>query len=387
MTTLNLRRFATPAALKTIEIGALIDLLELEGSAYVSTTVPLVRDAETFDYTALALLLANPREGFPVRLADALHHINELADAAGLEQMLDAVEFHGIALAVGAEPSPADVAVRLWLRDPDLLERLHAERFVVRPKSFESWLGRGASNSPLSKPSSTALRELEAALGRWFEKKKRGRHCKVFVFTRPDATWFLVRHGQPMDRRGIIKEGESSSSFERPEKYDVINYVPARNELNIHAQTKGEKQLYRQEIGRHLFGDPERFPGTAKYTLAPLMDDGEESLACDDIDGIESITLSEVRLFFGGAEPEIVTRRAKNGDLFAVLRARGSELPKLPFQASFRVKFQGAKNPRTVAIRGQNTATYQREADEDVVSRWLDARGFLTARQVDEAGP
>jgi hypothetical protein len=384
MTTLNLRRFATPAALKTIEIGALIDLLEREGSAYVSATVPLVRDAETFDYPALALLLANPREGFPVRLADALHHINELADADGLEAMLEAIDERGLALGLGSESSPADVAVRLWLRDHELLERTHAERFIVRPKSFESWMGRGITNGPLAEPTRAVLASLEEALDDWFEKKKRGRHSKVFAFRRADATWFLVRHGQPMDRRGIIKAGESTSSFERPEKYDVLSYVPERDELNIHAQTKGEKQLYRVEIGRHLFGDPDYFPNTGKYTLAPLLATGEDSLACDDIDGIEWIKLREVKLFFGGAEPEVVTRRAVNGDLFAVLRARDKELTMRPFQASFTVKFVGAKNPRTVRLKPPNVATYQREADEDVVCRWLKAREFITAKAGDE---
>ncbi len=384
MSTLNLRRFATPAALKTIEINALADLLEREGGAYIGEHVHLVRDAGTFDYEGLALLLADPREGFPVRLADALHHINELADADGLEAMIEAIDERGLTLDVGAKPSPADVAVRLWLLDHDLLERVHAERFIVRPKSFESWLGRGTTYTPLAVPSAEVLAGLERALADWFERKKRGRHCKVFVVVRPDATWLLVRHGQPMDRRGIIKAGESTSSFERPEKYDVISYVPERAELSIHAQTKGEKELYRVEIGRHLFDDPDYFPGTGKYTLTPLIEQGEDCLACHDVEGIEWITLREVRLYYGGAAPEVVTRRASKGDLFEVLRAREATLTKLPFQASFLVKFEGAKTPRTVTLKGENVASYQREADEDVVCRWLKARGFIKAKVGDE---
>lgn len=384
MSTLNLRRFANPAALKTIEIGALVDLLEKEGGAYVGDHLHLVRDPATFDYPALALLLANPRDGFPVKLADALHHIHELADPDGLEAMLDAIDDRGLHLGLGVDPSPADVAVRLWLADHDLLERTHAERFIVRPKSFESWLGKGTAVNKLPAPDATVRAAMEAAFDDWFDKKKRGRHSKVFAFERADATWFLVRHGQPMDRRGIIKGGTSTSSFERPEKYDVVSYVHERDELNIHAQTKGEKQLYCVEFGRYLFDDPDYFPDTGKYTLEPLITDGEDSMACDDIDGIESITLREVRLFYGGAEPEAVTRRAPKGDLFAVLRARGQELRKLPFQASFLVKFAGSKNPRTVAIKPPNVATYQREADEDVVCRWLKARGFLKAVRADE---
>ncbi len=385
MSTLNLRRFASPAVLKTIDLGALVDLLDKEAGDYLSRHLTLTRDPDAFDHVALARELANPREGFPGALADALHHIHEVADEHGLEAMLETMDERGIDLGLGETATPADVAVRLWLYDRELVERAHAERFVVRPKVFESWMGRSQTPPSLGMPAPDKLAALEGALGEWFDEKRRGRHCKVFAFSRPDGTWFLVRHGMPMERRGIIKDGDSTSSFERPEKYDVVAYVPERDELNIHAGTKGEKQLYRVEFGRHLFGDADYFPDTGKFTLEPLLTLGEDALACEDIDGIEGITLREARFLYGGAVPEVVTRRAPRGDLFAVLDARGQRLTFHPFQASFLVKFTGARCPRTVTLKPPNVAIYQREADEDVVCRWLQARGFLrTPARTDE---
>lgn len=385
MSTLRLQRFAVPAVLKSIELAALVELMHKEGGAYISDQIDLDADEAAFDYDRLAVLLANPKDGYPEGLADALHHIHEVADEDGLESMLDLMEQRGVhLLGLSADASPADVAVRLWLHDPDLVETTHAEKFISRPKSFESWLGRGKGRVSAPAVTDDKLRAMEACFDDYFEQRKRGRHSKVFVFKRTEATYFLVRHGLPMDRRGIIKDGQSTSSFERPEKYDVVSYWPAFDELRVNASTKGEKQLYRKQIGLHIFGKDDYFPdnGTGKFTLAPLFERGQDALACDDIEGIESITLQEVRFYYGGAEPEVVTRRAVRGDLFAVLAAKGRSLPRAPSQASFRVKFVGAKSPRTVRIKVPNVAMYSRESDEDVVSRWLTARGFV----VDAAG-
>ena len=384
MSTLNLRRFASPGALKTLDLAALVALLEREGGDYLRERMDLVPDPARFDYARLALLLANPEDGFPVRLADALYHVHELADADGLEALLDAANALGRGPDIPLDAAPADVAVRLWLHDRELVERLHAERYVIRPKSFESYLGRGVLPVRRPKPTELQIQALEARLDDWFHERRRGRHSRVLVVERPDAVWFLVRHGQPMDRRGVIRDGESACSFERPEVYDVVMYSPERDELSIHARTKGERELYRVEFGRHIFNDADYFPSDGKYTLRPLLRHGEDALACHDVDGIDWVRLREVRLFYGGAHPETVIRRAKT-DLFEVFNARGVDLGNLPvFQASFHVKFTGNRSPRTVTIKPPNVATYQREADEDLVSRWFELRGFLRQVRADE---
>ena len=383
MSMLNLRRFASPGALRTLDLGALIALLEREGGQYVRERIELVPDPARFDYTKLAVLLASPEDGFPVLLADALYHVHELADADGLEALLDAASALGRGPDIPLDASPADAALRLWLHDRELVERLHAERFVLRPRSFESHLGRGTL--PVRpKPTELQVQALEARLDDWFHARRRGRFSRVLVVERPEAVWFLVRHGQPMDRRGVIRDGESASSFERPEVYDVVVYWPERDELSIHAGTKGERELYRVEFGRHIFGDADYFPSNGKYTLRPLLRDGADALACHDVDGIDWVRLREVRLFYGGEHAETVIRRSRT-DLFEVLEARGIELSGLPlFQASFQVKFSGNRSPRTVTIKPPNVATYQREADEDVVSRWFELRGFLRQARADE---
>jgi hypothetical protein len=212
---------------------------------------------------------------------------------------------------------------------------------------------------------------------------KRGRTCKLFVFPRPDGVCFLVRRGDPFKREGSIEKTGMTSVYYRPEKYDVLKYDQGLGELSVNAE--GNKKLvalYRELFGELLFGDPKRFPNTAKYTLAPLQDDGADALICSDVEGIDTITLKEVQILWGGPQGEIEIRRAK--DLFEALKGRKKELPKGRLvKASFLVKFTDAKTPRTVTIRPQNIASYTRDSDASVVEAWLTARGFVKTPTVE----
>ena len=181
-----------------------------------------------------------------------------------------------------------------------------------------------------------------------------------------------------MDRRGIIKDGESSISFVRPEKYDVVVYDTKRDELRINAASMGEKALYVLEFGRHLFGDKDYFESNGKYNLEPLRDLEEESLACDDIPGMEWLRLKEIHYYRGGSEKEIEVR--KGTDYFASLKKRNRKIPpKVPIlRAKFDVKFDNSKASRTVTVSTPNRAQYSRDEDSVAVELWLEKRGFST---------
>jgi len=280
--------------------------------------------------------------------------------------------------------SPADVAVQVRLRAPALLEQKHAEHFLLqRRRTFEYFQSPDGVDTKYRAPGAKKLRACEDALGIRLEAMKRGRTCKLFVFPRPDGVWFLVRRGDPFKREGSIEKTGMTSVYYRPEKYDVLKYDQGLGELSVNAE--GNKKLvalYRELFGELLFGDPKRFPNTAKYTLAPLQDDGADALICSDVEGIDTITLKEVQILWGGPQGEIEIRRAK--DLFEALKGRKKELPKGRLvKASFLVKFTDAKTPRTVTIRPQNIASYTRDSDASVVEAWLTARGFVKTPTVE----
>ena len=294
-----------------------------------------------------------------------------------MDILLEEAETKGLSLDGKLDPTAADVAVQVFLQDRQLLERKHAEQYLTRARVFEYFQTQARPVPAFKQPSWVTLVALELDLDNWFEKKKRGRDSRVFVYPKGDSIWFLVRHGDPFRREGSLDGDQMSSVFYRPEKHDVLVYESAVGELRMNACNKGEKETYRVEFGRHVFGNEDFFPGTGKYTLEPLRRDGAVSIVCTDVDGMDWVRLREVQFLMGGAEREIEIRKAN--DLFAALEGRGQSMPaRAPIlRASFHVKFTDAKSPRIVTIRPSNIAQYTRDSDADVVEDWLQKRGFI----------
>lgn len=383
MATYNLRRFSHPEGLKSIRKDHLLALLKPHRDFFSSrgASLPPPTSPDGLDYESLVHVFMNPDTDTPQGLADALYFIHEMATTEGMDELLNETEKKGVPLDEDPDPTPADVAVQVWLRDKDLLERKHAEQYLIRPRSFEYYQTNASPVPDFKMPNSKTLKALQGDLDNWFEEKKRGRGSRVFAYPKGNELWFLVRHGDPFKREGSMEGG---GVFYRPEKHDVLVYLPSIGELRMNAASKGEKELYRKQFGLHLFGNEDFFPGTGKYTLDPLRKDGPESLACTDIEGMEWVRLIEVQFFWGGAENEIETRKAD--DVFAALESRGRSMPaKVRItRARFQVKFTDSNSPRTVVIRPSNIAQYTRDHDSTVLEEWLLKRGFIVTTEVRE---
>lgn len=388
----RLRRFSSPETLKTIEHDHLIAFLQPYEAFLKSRGFKLNRpEFSGKDFYDLACIFANPDSSTPADLVNALYYVEEMSTTEAMDTLIPEAEQLELDIETNGNATAADIAVQIWIADQSVLERKHAEFHLVRPRSFESFQSRSTKTATFKSPSAKVIRALEASLDDWFEKHNRGTGTRVFVFPKDDGAWFLIRHGEPYKREGSLDGAESSSVHYRPEKYDVVTYHPQIGELRVNARSKGEKQLYRQQIGCHLFGSQDYFPGTNKYTLEPLRVYGEMALNCVDIDGIEWIKLKEYQIFYPGSAWEIVSR--KSDDVFASLETRGRTIPdggKIS-RASFQVKFADCKTPRSVVIRPGNIAQFTRDDDSVLVEQWLESRGFIireeeaeTAEQADE---
>ncbi len=380
MSTVTLRRFSSVELLRSVEPAALMQLLGRHADYFKARGV----DFGAFNghgphYEAIVGVLVSPDAMTPSALIDDLYYVDEMATKEGMDSLLTGLAEQGRALELGDEPSPADVAVRVRLLAPELLERKHAECFLVQKRrSFEYFQSRGGAVWRFVVPQAPAIAAFEAELGRWLALMKRGSDCKLFVFQRPDGVWLLVRHGDPRKREGTLERGVSGSVHYRPERYDVLRYSEEYGELAVNAE--GNRKLiehYRELVGELLFGDRKRFPTAQKYTLDPLQALGEESVVCSDIDGIDWITLKEVKIYWGGKQGETETRSAT--DLFAALRDRGRALPENAriVKATFIVKFANTRTPRSVTVTHGNKATFTRDDDAALVEQWLSLRGFV----------
>jgi hypothetical protein len=378
LATLNPRRFAQPDALKAINPDRLLqflapynDYLDDRGMIWPES------DSEEIDYVALANILMKPDDLIPTTMVDALYFVHEMATPEEMDNLIKAARDEGIDLDHDPDTTPADIAAQVWLKAPELLESMHAEVLVMKPKSFTHFKSREFGPKTFTAPDEKTKEALQQELDLWFEDHKRGTGSKVLHFDYGDKISFLVRHGMPFKREGSLNEGQSETVFYRPEIHDVLVYDRIANEMSVHTGTKGERELYLAAFGRHLFGDSEYFPDTDKYTLEPLKSGDPGCLACGDIEGIEEVKLTELQRLLGGPYGDIEIRKSKN--YLASLASRSRNIPENAnlILASFAVKFDNAKNPRTVKIRPPNVATFTRDDDSALVEKWLSARGFI----------
>lgn len=247
--------------------------------------------------------------------------------------------------------------------------------------SFQSEKGKG------KKPSlaSTNIETLESLMDVWFEQNKRGKGCKVLPFDmeNENKVYFLVRHGMPFKREGKIEDGETGSVFYRPEFHDVVIYDIEANELQVFNKSGGKKEraMYLSAFGQVFFKDAEYFPNEDKYTLQPLLDDGVDSLSCQDINGLAEVRLTEVQLLFRGPFNDRTILRSK--DIFKSLESRKRDFPDYGtlVAASFQVKFDSSSKPRTIKIKTPNIASFDRKEDAHVIEQWMKARGFIKRQE------
>jgi hypothetical protein len=382
MGTFRLHRFSHINSLKAIQPKYLLALLEPHKPYFADRGVHLdAADGDTIDYEGLRDVLMNPDSTVPVQLVDDLFYMHELSDDHGMDSLLTAVRAmpadERIELDLPEGPTPTDVAVQVRLKAPHLLERHYAQHFLRKKRSFEYYQPREGADLTFRMPSREQVEALEKDLDDRLEVLKRARCSKVFIYQKEDGVWFLVRHGQPCKREATVMEDGSGTVYYRPEVYDVLRYDPRSGDLSINSETKRIGELYREKLGLHLFGDAEFFPGTAKYTLDPLLRDGEDCLACSDVVGMERVKLREVQFVWGGPLNETEVRKAD--DLFALYRRRGQSLPRGHLtRAVFSVKFKDSNKPRSVSIRPSNVATFVRDDDAVLVEEWLIKRGFVT---------
>ncbi len=381
--TLRLKRFSNAAILKRIDPALLVRFLVPFREFLVGQRgMAWPHDPGDLDHGALARILMSPSVNTPEELLDALFFVDGLADADCFDRLLAEAQDAGIDLGDG-DPTPEDLTLHVWLADREILERVHAEQYRVRPRVFQSFFATKSERPDLHFPDEDTRQALEADLNDWFDFKKKGRGTKVFAFAKDDGFWFLVRHGQRIKREGTVEaDGDSGSVFYRPEKFDVLIYYPETGELAIYADTKGERQTYCLQFGKHLFGDVEFFDFRTvpqKYTLTPLIETGRDALACADVDGIERIRLYELHLEHNSEQKDLEIRRADS-----VLRALEDQQRDLDSEqahtklvrAKFRVTFVGGRE-RSVTIEPPNIASFDRETDNSMIHDWLTKRGFI----------
>lgn len=325
--------------------------------------------------------IANSPGGVPDELFEAMFVIEEMANQEGQERLERAVAEAQLTLEFAENSTHADLAVQVWLAAPEVLTRKHNELRLVRLAAFE-YFGCKAPEDRRGKvamPGQDTIARVEADLDDWFNRHHRGpetAHIETYVIN--GEFWFLVRHGDTFARTAKVENGKLGVLHFRPVKDDVVVYSPERDEIRIHAGTKGEKELYRETFGMRVFGDDRYFSERKAYTLEPLRTDGADALDATDIEGIENIVLREIEVAWNGSFNRCIVVRAD--DLFAAA-AEVNAASAVPasgrfVRAVFEVQFEGSPKARKVEVRPPNILKLGRHCDAVRVQRWLFERGF-----------
>jgi hypothetical protein len=377
---LKLKSFAQPDLLKRIQPKNLIRLLEPHRLFFDMKGFSLpAGENDEIEYLALAGVLAQPDEDMPSDLVEALYVIGNFS---GDEYFDDLLEMANKAdLKVVSDTTTPDLATRLYLHDPNILERKEREVLFEKRKNFESYRAANPDELIAIDELPEDLTPLEADLDQYFKSKKQGVGCRVIRKDSAGEVRFLVQHGQPCRREPSRKGTESTCTFFRPEKTDVVILDVTHNEMRINASNLSALRQYRALFGRHLFRDENRFVFAEKYTLDPLKKDGQPALNCRDVEGIESVRLREVEYGWDGAFDHVETHRAE--DLFKALIILNRVVEKTVQirKAVFKIKLDGEKKPRTVTIKAGNKSGYNRGEEAPMIEDWLRARGFVLTQE------
>jgi len=221
---------------------------------------------------------------------------------------------------------------------------------------------------------------LAHSLDVWFRENGRGSETTgVEVFPIGREYWFMIRHGDLFTRVPKVEQQVTSILFFRPERDDVVIYSPALDELRVNARTRGERDLYIRQFGRHLHGSEDYFSNRATYTLEPLRIMGPDSLDPRQVEGVEKIRLRELEVADLNGEREVITRATQGIFEFAAANPdRPDAIPKAGrlLRAIFEIQFTGSAKSFPVEIRLPNVLKVSRNCNPSAVQDWLCVSGF-----------
>lgn len=322
----------------------------------------------------LLSILVHPAADIPQSLVEALYHVDEMATPSGMELLVS--EFKQADHTFECQkPTPADIAVRAWIADSSLFQRISAKQHHQMARVFRFYPTSQAEESARIL-SSSAIEALEEDLNNWSEAQMLGRHCKVFPFISEYEHCYMIRRGQPYARFNAINDGNPSSIVFQPEIFDVIAYNLRSRQLRVASSSTATRDLYRRLGGLHLFGDESYFVERNLLSLLPLATKGPEALVCDDIPGLLDVKLRKVQVIDGSARKRTLTWEEE--DVYSN--------PDFVKRCSGRLKISrvclgfltvGASRPRRCELRPPNIISLSRDEDVIPVGEFLQKRGFI----------
>jgi hypothetical protein len=336
-------------------------------------------------FTQLASVFFSPKE-LPRAMTDVLNAVVELANDHGVEGLCRAAREKNLPIDWEKKATNLDIVMQVWLADPTLMAEKHNEHRLVGTTKFQYWGTKTplTNRLPFAPPTGEVLELLRKAVDKWCADNHRGEDTAVIAMHELEGEfWFLIQHGGTMARLAESKGNQKTETlFYRPGRDDVVVYNVERDELRIHAGSKGERELYQAEFGQRLRGDPLYFSERKNFVLTPLRLDIDKALDPEGLADIERIVLQEVEMAFGGDFDDRLIRKSDDMVMSAAQRSKdGAPIKVIKdggvlVRAAFEVEFSNSKKPRKVYLRPPDELKVARHGDLKAVHAWLNERGF-----------
>jgi len=321
----------------------------------------------------LLRVFTQPGEDMPAELLETLYVLDDLADESGHDRIQHEAERQGINLD-GSDLTPGEFAVMVQSGHPALVQVCHEQTFYRKIKNYQEYQAKGSRRLNLASVRKK-LKQLEATLGPWFESKDRSPACEIYAYEEGGEIRFVITHGRMLRTDGSFdRRLRRSRVAYRPQKHDSVIYDNKTCILKINAQTRAEKDHYRDTFGQVLFDDAGFFPGEDLYTLAPLKR-GTDALRL--VPGIESIRLTEVWIQIDNDQRFVQISKAYNLAESIARYGRPNLAEGRLVRASLLVKYSSGGRARKLELRPTNVAIYDHDRDGGPAEAFMRANGYL----------
>ncbi len=386
----NLRKFKNPEVLRKFSFQRLLEMVG-RYKGYFDRMQFQIEGAteETFDYDRLAEILSNQMF---VGEYEELFNSFALVGATSMECFNDILRTFISRSSYAGEltdtMSTADMALLVYLHDPEELSVLETDYAALKKKSFAMRATRRDIRNLVITPAQ--IRDFEEGMNLIFQSKNYGNTARV-TLTENDSRELvlLVRHGDSYRRQGIVMNGRKSKTIGfQPESYNTLSINRDTGELRLGIPTspKWMEDAYCRQLGKSLFNDYDAFSAPRINDLDKIRELGRNILVYHGAAEVKSISLLSIKAFLSGDSGMCAILEADNGDLFRDMERHHFKLSSMGriIRAKFLVKI--GRSERTIILDASNRSGYDYDDFGMVVDEWLRQVGVIhTLMQNDEA--
>ena len=305
--------FCRPEFLRSLRPTTVILLFSPHANYLQTRGIVIPSDLDdAYDFTDLCLVLTKHSNDTPPSLVEELEVLELFSSTNNL---LSFEEDHAELVKKYREESDTldDVAVKILRAKPEIVWREFDRQAVKTKRSFVSY--NVSRSLPVLPVTDDRRHAVEAKLSPWFAQEARSDTCRVRAHHDENGISFLVRHGDLLNRIGVIEsDGTTRSQLLRPERLDIIHYRRASHEWKISGVGNRLQDEYRKAFGQVFHGTLHALSPSRRYTLDPLKL-GPACMQCPQNGPVIMARLAAVTL----ESPTGQGIEVKKGDVFATI--------------------------------------------------------------------